>query len=183
MSVPVLALGRMWRMWRRIIYKVRVQVLRTSSLPARNGLGGGGSIFRGCWCVMSTYLCLPQLRERFRNRCSAGTTRLGSVAALNIQRLVHRSFDVAWDVITHALSSFSVTPQRRRPSSYKRPTMTSSQSSRANLRQLQVMDPIITLDTAHTDDVDSSRQTRHRHHHGTNQKWSRYNPSYPTARS
>jgi hypothetical protein len=42
--------------------------------------------------------------------------RLGGAAALNIQRLVYRSSYVAcqWDAITSHLSSFYVTPQRRR---------------------------------------------------------------------
>jgi hypothetical protein len=37
-----------------------------SSFLARNGLSGGGLvgyIFRRRWCVLSTCLCLPQLRE------------------------------------------------------------------------------------------------------------------------
>jgi hypothetical protein len=46
---------------------MRARVLRASSLPARNCLAGGGllgSIFCGRWCVFSTCLCLPQLKER-----------------------------------------------------------------------------------------------------------------------
>jgi hypothetical protein len=53
MSVPVLALGRVSGCG-VIIFQVRARVLRASSLPARNGLAGGGlvgSIFRGRWCV------------------------------------------------------------------------------------------------------------------------------------
>jgi hypothetical protein len=133
-------------MWRRMIFQMRARVLRASSLPARNGLAGGGlvgSIFRGRYCVCPPCLCLPRLRERSEQRSGDfGIARLGGVAALNIQRLVYRPSDVAWDAPPlHTLSSFSVTPQRRRPSAYKRPVlwMTSSQSSYATLRWLQVI--------------------------------------------
>ena len=61
------------------------------------------SIFRGRWCVMST-CCLPQLRERSEQRSGDfGVARLGGATALNIQRLVHRPFDFAWDVINSHL--------------------------------------------------------------------------------
>ena len=63
-----------------------------------------GSIFRGHWCVMSSCFCLPQLRERLKQRSGDfGITRLGGIATLNIQRLVYRPSDVAWDAITSHL--------------------------------------------------------------------------------
>jgi hypothetical protein len=86
--------------------------------PARNGLAGGGfvgSIFRGRWCViMSTCLCLPRLRERSEQPSGDfGIACLG-VAALNIQPLVYRLSDAAWDAPSlYTFSSFSVTPHRR----------------------------------------------------------------------
>jgi hypothetical protein len=73
---------------------IPARVLRTLSLPARNCLAGGGlvgSIFRRRWCVMSTCLRLPQLRERTKQRSgNFGVARLGSVGVLNIERLVYR---------------------------------------------------------------------------------------------
>jgi hypothetical protein len=91
-------------MWRRIIFQVRARVLQASSLPTRNGLAGGGlvgSIFHGRWCVIFTCLCLPQLRERSEQWSGdLGIAHLGGVTALNIQRLVYRPSDVAWDAIT-----------------------------------------------------------------------------------
>lgn len=63
-----------------------------------------GSIFRGRWCVASLCFRLPQLRERNEQRSGDfGIARLGGVAALNIQRLVYRPADVAWDAITSHL--------------------------------------------------------------------------------
>jgi hypothetical protein len=86
---------------------IRARVLRVSSLPARNGSAGGGlvgSIFRGRWCIMSTCLCLPQLRERLEQQFGdLGIHRLGGVATLNIQRLVYRPFDITCGAITSHL--------------------------------------------------------------------------------
>jgi hypothetical protein len=64
-----------------------------------------GSTFRGRWCVMSTCLCLPQLRERPEQQSDdfGMITRLGGVATLNIQRLVYRPSDVAWNAIASHL--------------------------------------------------------------------------------
>jgi hypothetical protein len=94
-------------MWRGIIFQVRARVLRASSLPARNGLAGGGlvgSIFRGRWCVTSTCLCLLQLRERIEQQSGDfNIARLGGVAAINIQRLLYRPSDVVRDAITSHL--------------------------------------------------------------------------------
>jgi hypothetical protein len=100
--------GEVLWMWRRIIFQVRARVLRASLLPARNSSAGGlaGSIFRGRWCVVSTFICLPQLRERSEQRSGDfGIARLGGVAALtgNIQRLVYRPSNVPWDAITSHL--------------------------------------------------------------------------------
>ena len=53
---------------------------------------------------MSTCLCLPQLRERSEQRPgNFGIACLGVVATLNIQHLVYRSSDVAWDAVTSHL--------------------------------------------------------------------------------
>ncbi|KAI0281082.1 hypothetical protein BC826DRAFT_1072191, partial [Russula brevipes] len=56
---------------------------------------------------------------RTRSRCCDPATlvlRACGIAALNMQCLVYRPSDVAWDAITSHLSSFSVTQQRRYPS-------------------------------------------------------------------
>jgi hypothetical protein len=47
----------------------------------------------------------------------------GGVTVFNIQRLVYQPFDIAWDAVCSHLLSFSVTPQCRRPSAYKRPAL------------------------------------------------------------
>jgi hypothetical protein len=52
--------------WEGVFDVEEDNTLPASSLSARNGLAGGGLvgyIFRRRWCVLSTCLCLPQLRE------------------------------------------------------------------------------------------------------------------------
>jgi hypothetical protein len=114
--------GVSW-MWKRILFQVRARVLPASSLPARNGLAGGGlvgTILRGRWCVMSPCLCLLQLRKWSEQRSGDfGITRLAGVAALNIQCLAYRPSDFAWTRSLHTSSSFSVTPQCRLPSALR----------------------------------------------------------------
>jgi hypothetical protein len=108
---------------RRIIFQVRARVLPASSLPAPNGLAGGGlvgSIFRGHWCVMSTCLSLPRLRERFEQR--SGDFGIGCLGAslrsiFNVSCIGHLISHGTPSL--HTSSSFSVTPQRRRPSELK----------------------------------------------------------------
>jgi hypothetical protein len=53
---------------------------------------------------MFTCLCLPLLRERSEQPSGDfGIARLGAVAAPNVQRLVYRPSDIAWDTITSYL--------------------------------------------------------------------------------
>ena len=65
------------------------------------------SVFRRRWCVMSTFLCLPQFRKRTGQRSSdSSTSRLGGIATLNVQRLLYQPSDVARDAITSHLHTF-----------------------------------------------------------------------------
>jgi hypothetical protein len=68
-------------------------------------------------------------------------TCLGGVAALNIQHLCTGHLISHGTPSLHIFSSFTVIPQRHRPSAYKRPALwtTSSQSSRMTIRRLQVI--------------------------------------------
>ena len=80
----------------------------------------------GCLCHVSSLVSMNRLSlvtdarfsgcwQRQRRTTATGTiAHLGGAAVLNIQRLVYRSSYVAWDAITSHLSSFYVTPQRRR---------------------------------------------------------------------
>jgi hypothetical protein len=124
-------------------------VLPASSLPARNGLAGGGlvgSISRGCWYVLSACLCLPQLREGSEQRSGDfGITHLEGVAALNIQRIVYRVSAIRFRMGCHHFTPLR-SPSPHNAASHP-PTcgphcalkMTSSQSSHATLQQLQVI--------------------------------------------
>ena len=97
------------------------------------------SIFYGRWCVISTCLCLPQVRERTGQWSGDfGTSRLRGVAGLNIQRIVYR------------MRRHHFTPSLRSPSPRSTPAHPSTRQAvctlddtravvRATLWQLQVI--------------------------------------------
>jgi hypothetical protein len=83
-----------------------------------------GSIFRKRWCVLSTCLYPPQLRERIEQRSGDfGIARPGGVAVLNIQ------LSCIGHLMSHGMPSLHAYPfgfrhpQPRSPSADKRPTL------------------------------------------------------------
>jgi hypothetical protein len=100
--------GYLTRAWRRMIFEVRARLLRASSLPARDSLTGGGlveSIFCGRWCVMSTCLCLPQLREQVQQR--SGDFGIARLEHRCVQFLTSRVSDMGRRHFTRSLRSSS----------------------------------------------------------------------------
>jgi hypothetical protein len=99
-----------------------------SGTPFDDVLGALQTLARaaGCLCHVSSLVSMNRSSlvtdarfggswQRQRRTTATGTiARPGGAAALNIQRLVYRSSYVARDAITSHLSSFYVTPQRRR---------------------------------------------------------------------
>jgi hypothetical protein len=99
------------------VYHARgLRIPQAPSLTVRNGLAGGGlvgSIFCGRWCVMSTCLCLPQLRERTGQWSGEfGISRLRGVAALIFNVSCVGNLMLPGTPSLHTFSSFSITSQR-----------------------------------------------------------------------